>query len=232
MLMLDELKRAVCAANLRLVAEGLVFQTWGNVSAVDRAAGVLVIKASGVPYEGMGPEHMVVVSLETGKVVEGELRPSSDMPTHLELYRAWPAIGGVAHTHSLYATAWAQASREIPPLGTTHADFCATEIPVTRRLKPEEIRSDYEANTGRIIVERFARLDPVEVPAVLVSEHGPFTWGADAAAAVTAAAVLERVAHIASETLHIEPHTKPVEKELLDRHYRRKHGPGAYYGQE
>lgn len=230
--MLDELKELVCDANLRLLDEGLVFQTWGNVSAVDRASGNLVIKASGVPYDEMSPEHMVVVSLETGKAVEGDFRPSSDMPTHLELYRAWPLIGGVAHTHSLYASAWAQARRAIPALGTTHADFCAMEIPVTRPLTPDEIRGPYEINTGKVIVERFAQLDPLHVPAVLVAEHGPFAWGADADAAVTAASILERIAWMASETLRIDPNPHPVSQVLLDRHYQRKHGPNAYYGQE
>ena len=230
--MLEKLKQQVCAANLRLAAEGLVFQSWGNVSGVDRARGVLVIKASGVPYAGMAPEHMVTVSLETGRTVDGKLRPSSDMPTHLELYRAWPALGGVAHTHSLFATAFAQALKPIPPLGTTHADFCPVEIPVTRRLTPDEIAGPYEINTGKVIVERFAGLDPLTVPAVLVAEHGPFAWGKSPEAAVTAASVLERIAWIATLTFRLDPAVQPIQKPLLDRHYQRKHGPNAYYGQE
>ena len=229
--MLEELKEKVCQANLRLVAEGLVLQTWGNVSGVDRHGGFVVIKPSGVPYDEMSPEHMAVVSLETGEVVEGDLKPSSDTPTHRELYRAFPEIGAVVHAHSLCATAWAQARREIPCLGTTHADFCHGPVPCTRPLKPEEIEPDYEINTGKVIVERFRALDPKAIPAVLVAEHGPFAWGADPAKAVTAAVTLEQVAGIASETLKIDPSAGPISRELLDKHFLRKHGPDAYYGQ-
>jgi L-ribulose-5-phosphate 4-epimerase len=229
---LNELKRAVCEANLALVRSGLVIQTWGNASGIDRERGLVVIKPSGVPYDGMKPEHMVTVSLETGKVVEGSLKPSSDTPTHLVLYRAFPTIGGVVHTHSLYATAWAQACRGIPSYGTTQADYWYGDVPCTRLLKPKEIKTDYEANTGRVIVETFKKLDPLRNPAVLVASHGPFTWGADVNAAVHNAEVLEFVARLASETLRINPKTKPMQSSLLDKHFLRKHGPNAYYGQK
>jgi L-ribulose-5-phosphate 4-epimerase len=229
--MLEQLKTDVCQANLDLVAEGLVIQTWGNVSGIDRERGLVVIKPSGVPYDGMKPRHMVVVSLETGKVVEGTLKPSSDTPTHLVLYRAFPKIGGVVHTHSLYATAWAQAREGIPSYGTTQADYWYGEVPCTRLLTPREIKADYEANTGHVIVERFRKLDPLRHPAVLVASHGPFTWGKDAHAAVHNAVVLEFVARLASETLRINPKAKPMQSVLLDKHFLRKHGPGAYYGQ-
>ena len=230
--MLEELKRQVCAANLKLVAEGLVIQTWGNASGLDRDRGLAVIKPSGVPYDGMKPEHMVVVSLKTGKVVEGKLKPSSDTPTHLVLYRAFPKIGGVVHTHSLHATAWAQARRKIPPYGTTQADYWFGEVPCTRALSPREIKDDYEAHTGQVIVETFRKLDPLQHPAVLVAGHGPFTWGGDVAAAVHNAAVLEFVARLASETLHVNPKVKPMESALLSKHFLRKHGTNAYYGQK
>lgn len=229
--MLEELKDRVCRANLRLVTEGLVMQTWGNVSGLDRKGGFVVIKPSGVPYDEMSPSHMVVVSLETGAVVESDLNPSSDTPTHCELYRAFPDIGGAVHAHSLYATAWAQARREIPCLGTTHADFCHGPVPCTRPLRKEEIERDYEINTGKVIVERFASLDPQSISAVLVAEHGPFAWGASADEAVTSAVTLEQVARIASETLKIDPTAGPISRELLEKHYLRKHGPDAYYGQ-
>jgi L-ribulose-5-phosphate 4-epimerase len=229
--MLEELKQQVCQANLKLVAEGLVVQTFGNVSGIDRASGHVVIKPSGVSYDGMNPGQMVVVSLETGKVVEGGLKPSSDTPTHLVLYRAFPGIGGVVHTHSLYATAWAQARREIPPFGTTHADYFQGPVPCTRPMTPEEIREDYEANTGHVIVERFAGLDALAWPAVLVSSHGPFTWGRTAGAAVDNAIVLEFLARLSSETLRASVRAKPMPRVLLDKHFLRKHGPGAYYGQ-
>jgi L-ribulose-5-phosphate 4-epimerase len=229
--MLEELKDRVCQANLRLAAEGLVMQTWGNVSGVDRKGGFVVIKPSGVSYDEMTPECMVVVSLETGEVVEGDLNPSSDTPTHRELYRAFEGVGGIVHAHSLYATAWAQAQREIPCFGTTHADFCHGPVPCTRPLKPDEIAGDYETNTGKVIVERFASLDPKSIPAVLVAEHGPFAWGAGPDRAVTAAVTLEQVARIASETLRIDPSAGPISPELLNKHFLRKHGPDAYYGQ-
>jgi L-ribulose-5-phosphate 4-epimerase len=230
--MLEKLKAEVCKANLDLVAEGLVIQTWGNVSGIDRAGGNIVIKPSGVPYDGMKPDHMVVVSIETGKVVEGKLNPSSDTPTHLVLYRAFPTIGGVVHTHSLNATAWAQARKKIPSYGTTQADYWYGEVPCTRLLTPKEIKSDYEANTGDVIVETFKKLDPMQHPAVLVASHGPFTWGKDAHDAVHNAVVLEFIARLASETLRINPKTQPMQSVLLDKHFLRKHGPGAYYGQK
>jgi L-ribulose-5-phosphate 4-epimerase len=231
--MLDELKKQVCDANLRLVAEGLVIQTWGNASAIDREHDLVVIKPSGVPYAGMNPGHMVVVSLETGSVVDGGLRPSSDTPTHLMLYRAFKDIGGVVHTHSLYATAWAQAGRGIPAYGTTQADYWHGEVPCTRLLAPKEIKADYETNTGQLIVETFQKLDldPMQHPAVLVARHGPFTWGRDVDEAVQHAAVLEFVARLAGETLRLNPKVKPMPASLLDRHFLRKHGSKAYYGQ-
>ena len=230
--MLDELKADVCKANLDLVREGLVIQTWGNVSGVDRERGLMVIKPSGVPYDGMKPEHMVVVSLESGKVVEGNLRPSSDTPTHLVLYRAFKNIGGVVHTHSLYATAWAQACKGLPAYGTTQADYWYGDVPCTRKMMPGEIKKDYEANTGEVIVETFRKLDPMQHPAVLVASHGPFTWGKDAHDAVHNAVVLEFIARLASETLRINPKVRPMQSALLDKHFLRKHGPGAYYGQK
>lgn len=229
---LKELQRAVWEANLRLVREGLVIETWGNASAVDRERGLVIIKPSGVPYDRMKPEHMVVVRLDTGETVHGRLRPSSDTPTHLVLYRAFPAIGGVVHTHSLYATAWAQACQPIPCYGTTQADYWFGEVPCTRAMKPDEIRQDYEANTGHVIVETFQRLDPLERPAVLVASHGPFTWGRDVHEAVHNAVVLEFVARLASETLRVAPRLRPVSRPLLEKHFLRKHGPNAYYGQK
>ncbi|MGA2220678.1 MAG: L-ribulose-5-phosphate 4-epimerase [Verrucomicrobiia bacterium] len=230
--MLEELKKRVCEANLKLVAEGLVIQTWGNVSGVDRASGNMVIKPSGVPYDRMKPGHMVVVSLETGRVVEGDLKPSSDTPTHRILYRAFKSIGGVVHTHSLYATAWAQARREIPPLGTTHADYFHGPVPCTRLLTAREIKSEYEANTGHVIVEKFRKVDPLRFPGVLVASHAPFAWGETVEKAVENAAVLEHLARLASETLRVKPSVRPMQKVLLDKHFLRKHGPGAYYGQK
>lgn len=229
--MLEQLKKAVCQANLDLVKEGLVIQTWGNASGIDRNRGLVVIKPSGVPYAGMKPRHMVVVSLKTGTVVEGGFRPSSDTPTHLELYRALREIGGVVHTHSLYATAWAQAGREIKSFGTTQADYWQGDVPCTRLLSPKEIRTDYEKNTGRIIVERLEGLDPLHHPAVLVASHGPFSWGRDVREAVHNAAVLEFVARLAAETLQINSRVKPLQPALLAKHFLRKHGPHAYYGQ-
>ena len=230
--MVEELKKRVCAANLKLVEAGLVVQTFGNASALDRQTGNIVIKPSGVSYEGMKPEHMVVVSLETGKVVEGELNPSSDAPTHLVLYRAFKGIAGIVHTHSLYATAWAQARREIPALGTTHADYWYGPVPCTRLMKNREISTNYEANTGHVIVERFAQLDPLTCPAVLVAGHGPFAWGDSIEHAVQCAIILEHIALLASETLRLRPELKPMQRALLNKHFLRKHGPAAYYGQE
>ena len=230
--MLEKLKAEVCKANLDLVAEGLVIQTWGNASGIDRERGLVVIKPSGVAYDGMKPGHMVVISLKTGRVVEGKLKPSSDTPTHLVLYRAFPKIGGIVHTHSLYATAWAQARRKIPAYGTTQADYWFGEVPCTRALTPREIRSDYEANTGRVIVETFRKSNPLEQPAVLVAGHGPFTWGRDVAEAVHNAGVLEFIARLAGETLRLNPKTKPIPPALLGKHFLRKHGTKAYYGQK
>ena len=230
--MLEELKSQVCEANLDLVKEGLVIQTWGNASGVDRERGLVVIKPSGVPYAGMKPGHMVVVSLADGKVVEGNLKPSSDTPTHLVLYRAFKEIGGVVHTHSLYATAWAQAKKALPSYGTTQADYWHGDVPCTRRMKPSEIKNDYEAKTGDVIVETFKKVDPMQHPAVLVASHGPFTWGKDAHDAVHNASVLEFIARLNSETLRINPRTPPMQPVLLDKHFLRKHGPGAYYGQQ
>lgn len=228
---LEELRRRVCQANLDLVREGLVVHTFGNVSAIDRERGVVLIKASGVPYDGMTPEHMVPVSLATGQVLGSTLRPSSDTPTHLELYRAFPRVGGVVHTHSLHATAWAQARREIPVLGTTHADYFDGPVPCTRPLNAEEIRHDYEASTGRVIAEHLRGMDPIRRAAILVASHGPFAWGRTVEDAVHNAAMLEFVARLARETLAIAPGTEPVPTELLDKHFSRKHGPAAYYGQ-
>ncbi len=229
--MLDQLKEQVWRANLDLVAEGLVIRTWGNVSGVDRTAGVMAIKPSGVQYKNMRPKHIVLVSLDTGEVREGGFRPSSDTPTHLELYRAFRGIGGIAHTHSTMATAWAQACQEIPALGTTHADYFHGAIPCTRSMRDQEILGDYEKNTGKVIIERFAGLDPLHCPAVLVANHGPFAWGKTAAQAADNAGVLEHVALLAARTLQIFPFTKPMPQVLLDKHFFRKHGPGAYYGQ-
>src|ERR1035441_6565227 len=229
--MLERLKRDVCQANLDLVRAGLVIQTWGNASGIDRQRGLVVIKPSGVPYDGMMPKHMVVVSLQTGKVVEGRLKPSNDTATHLVLYRAFPGIGGIVHTHSLYATAWAQAKKELPSYGTTQADYWYGDVPCTRLLTIGEIRSDYEANTGHVIVERFRKLDPTQHPAVLVASHGPFAWGKDVADAVHNATVLESVARLASETLRINPNLKPMQSALLGKHFLRKHGANATYGQ-
>ena len=229
--MLERLKSDVCRANLDLVKAGLAIQTWGNASGIDRQRGLVVIKASGVPYEGMMPRHMVVVSLQSGKVVEGGLKPSSDTATHLVLYRAFPGIGGIVHTHSLYATAWAQAKKDLPSYGTTQADYWYGDVPCTRLLTTGDIRSDYEANTGQVIVERFRKLDPMQHPAVLVASHGPFAWGKDVADAVHNATVLEFVARLASETLRISPKLKPMQSALLDKHFLRKHGTNATYGQ-
>jgi L-ribulose-5-phosphate 4-epimerase len=202
------------------------------VSGVDRASGNLVIKPSGVPYAQMKPEQMVVVSLETGAVVDGDLKPSSDTPTHRALYLAFDSIGGVVHTHSLYGTAWAQAQMDIPAFGTTHADYFDGPIPCTRPMTPAEIEGEYEWNTGEVIIERFADLHALHFPGVLVASHAPFTWGESAAKAVENAVVLENVARMASETLRLNPHAQPMPRVLLDKHFKRKHGPSAYYGQK
>ena len=229
--MLEQLKRAVCAANLALVKEGLAIQTWGNASALDRKRGLVVIKPSGVSYAIMTSRQMVVVDLKSGRVVEGKLKPSSDTLTHLALYRNFRGVGGIVHTHSLFATAWAQTCRAVPALGTTHADYFHGPVPCTRRLRPSEIASDYEANTGEVIIETFARRDPLECPAVLVANHGPFAWGRSVEEAVHHALVLEHLVRLAGETLRVRPSAKPMQRALLDKHFFRKHGPQAYYGQ-
>lgn len=231
--MLQELKRQVYEANMLLPKYGLVTFTWGNVSAIDRESGLFVIKPSGVEYESMKPEDMVVMDLN-GNRVEGKLRPSSDTPTHLELYKAFPEIGGIVHTHSSYATSWAQAGRSIPCYGTTHADYIYGEVPCVRCLTKEEIDEAYETNTGKLIVSEFKRSkkEIMAVPAVLCKNHGPFTWGKDAKDAVHNAVVLEEVAKMAYRTESINSKVEPAPQELLDKHYYRKHGAGAYYGQE
>lgn len=227
------LREAVWRANLDLVEAGLVVLTWGNASGADRAAGVMAIKPSGVSYAEMRPDDMVVLSLESGEVVEGSLRPSSDTPTHLHLYREFPAVGAVVHTHSRHAVSWAQADRDIPCFGTTHADHFYGPIPVTRRMREEEIRERYEHNTGVVIVERFRQggIDAAQVPGVLVAGHAPFAWGPTPAKAVENAIVLEATAQMALNTLLLDPSARPIEQALLDKHFLRKHGAGAYYGQ-
>ncbi|HIS15833.1 MAG TPA: L-ribulose-5-phosphate 4-epimerase [Candidatus Scatomorpha merdavium] len=231
--MLEALKEEVCRANLLLPEHGLVTFTWGNVSGVDRESGMMVIKPSGVDYEGMSPEDMVVVSLETGERVEGRWKPSSDTATHVALYNAFPTLGGVVHTHSRWATSFAQAGRGIPAFGTTQGDYFYGEIPVTRKMTPEEIEGSYELETGNVIIETFRerRIDPDQVPAALVYSHGPFAWGKDAMNAVHNAVVLEEVAFMAFHAMALTPGLPPMQQELLDKHYLRKHGPGAYYGQ-
>lgn len=230
--MLEKLKQSVYEANMELPRRGLVTYTWGNVSGIDREKGLVVIKPSGVRYEELTPDKLVVLDLD-GKVVEGELNPSSDTKTHLVLYREFPALGGVVHTHSPCAVAWAQAGRDIPCYGTTHADYFYGPVPCARALTPEEIDEDYERNTGRVIVEEFrARgIEPAHVPAVICRSHGPFAWGADAAEAVYHAAVLEEVAHMALLTLAVDADAMPAPQHLQDKHFMRKHGPQAYYGQ-
>ena len=229
--MLEQLKEKVLKANLQLPKHGLVTFTWGNVSEIDRESGLIVIKPSGVEYDEMKAEHMVVVDLD-GNVVEGNLRPSSDTPTHIELYKAFPEIGGVIHTHSTWATSWAQAGRSIPAYGTTHADYFYGPIPTTRQLTKEEVEEAYEKNTGTVIIEAFEGKDPKAVPGVVVRCHGPFAWGKDANEAVHNAVVMERAAEMALKTEMLNPEAKPIEQYLLDKHYMRKHGPNAYYGQK
>jgi L-ribulose-5-phosphate 4-epimerase len=228
--MLDDLKEQVCQANLDLVAQGLVTLTWGNVSGRSDDGKLVVIKASGVAYSNMRPEHMVVVDLE-GNVVEGDMRPSSDTPTHVLLYQAFPGIGGITHTHSRYATIFAQARMEIPCLGTTHADHFYGSVPVTRPLTENEVSEAYEANTGHVIIERFAGIDPWAMPAVLVAGHAPFAWGKNAAKSVENAVALEAVAEMAWGTRQLVSPPPELESYVLEKHYRRKHGPDAYYGQ-
>lgn len=229
--MLEDLKFEVFKANLMLPKHGLVTFTWGNVSAVDRASGMIVIKPSGVEYDEMSPDSMVVVDLESGKVAEGKYKPSSDTPTHLELYRAFENIGGVCHTHSRWATSFAQAGTGIIPMGTTHADYFYGEIPCTRAMTPAEIGGEYEKETGTVIIEAFKGIDPMTIPAVLVKSHGPFTWGKNAAESVHNAVVLEEAAFMNYHAMEINPQVKYMQQELLDRHYLRKHGANAYYGQ-
>ena len=228
--MLDQLREQVLDANLEIHRRQLALYTWGNASGIDRDRGLVVIKPSGVSYEDLAPDALVVVNLD-GEPVEGDLSPSTDLLTHLELYKAWPVIGGVAHTHSPCACAWAQASREIPCLGTTHADHFYGPVPVTASLTANEIAAGYERSTGCSIVRRFETLDPVAVPAVLCANHGPFTWGATAKKAVYHSAVLEECARMAMWTVGLRPDVPPIPSALLDKHYLRKHGPDAYYGQ-
>lgn len=230
--MLEELKRKVLKANLDLVKNGLVLYTWGNVSEMDRASGLLVIKPSGVSYDGMTEEDMVVVDLG-GNVVEGKWRPSSDTPTHIEFYKAFPDVNGVTHTHSTFATSWAQAGRDIPFYGTTHADYFYGDIPCARSLTQEEIEGEYEKNTGLVIVERFQKdsIKPLEVPGVLIKSHGVFAFGKDAAASVYNATVIEEVAKMAFITESVNPKVQRADRFMMEKHYLRKHGKNAYYGQ-
>jgi L-ribulose-5-phosphate 4-epimerase len=229
--MLDELKKRVCEANRRLAADQLVTQTWGNASAIDRHRGWVVIKPSGLAYAALKPDDMVVVSLHGGRVIDGRLKPSSDIPAHLVLYEAFKEIGGVVHTYSFFATAWAQACRAIPVFGTSHADFFSAPIPCTRRLTSREIEKHYEANTARAILECFTKLDPLACPAVLVANHGPYAWGRTVEEAIRHGAVLEQLARLASETLRIDPRSEPLQNALLKKHFFRKFGPKASYGQ-
>lgn len=231
--MLEKLKEEVYKANMELPAKGLVLFTWGNVSAIDREKGLVVIKPSGVDYDKMKAKDMVVVDLD-GKVVEGELNPSSDTPTHVELYKKFPNIGGIVHTHSTNATIWAQSGRDIPAYGTTHADYFYGPIPCTRKMTPEEIKGEYEKETGTVIIETFEKrnIDPKFVPAVVVHSHGPFTWGKNAAEAVYNSVVLEELSKMAIYTEQINKDIKPMQQELLDKHFLRKHGENAYYGQK
>ena len=230
--MLETLKEQVCEANLELVRRGVVIYTWGNVSGVDREKGLMVIKPSGVDYDGMRPEDMVVVDLTTGETVEGQYKPSSDTATHLELYRAFPAIGGITHTHSINAVAFAQAGLDIPALGTTHADYFYGAIPCTRELTQGEVEEAYEVNTGKVIIEciRERGIDPIAIPGIVVKNHGPFAWGKDAAGSVYHAVVMDVVAEMNLKTLMLNPDAN-MKQYILDKHYMRKHGPNAYYGQ-
>jgi len=229
--MYEELREAVCQANIELHSRKLVICTWGNVSGIDRAKRVIAIKPTGVSYDELTADKMVLLDLD-GNVIEGGLRPSSDTPTHLELYRNFEAVGGICHTHSLNATIWAQACREIPCLGTTHADYFYGPIPVTEAMAESEIRNNYELNTGKLIIRRFADLDPMKMAAVLVANHGLFTWGSTPEDAVEAAFVLEQIATMALGTMTINPNQGQISKPLLDKHYLRKHGKNAYYGQK
>ena len=231
--MLEELRKAVWEANMELPRRNLVTYTWGNVSGIDREKGLIVIKPSGVEYEDLTPEKLVIVDLDNN-IVEGNLNPSSDTKTHVELYRAFPTLGGIVHTHSPHAVAWAQAGRDIPCYGTTHADYIYGPVPCARSLTAEEVEEDYERNTGKVIIETFTErgLDPKAVPGVICRNHGPFTWGKDAAQAVYHAVVLEEVAKMAMYTITIDPNTPSAPQHVQDKHYMRKHGPNAYYGQK
>lgn len=229
--MLYELKQAVLEANLELPKKGLVTYTWGNVSGIDRENNLIVIKPSGVPYEELRLEHLVVLDLD-GKQIEGKLKPSSDTPTHLVIYKNFKDVGGIVHTHSRWATTWAQAGKAIPALGTTHADYFYGEVPCTRRMTAEEIQGEYEKETGNVIVETFRGLNPVSMPGVLVNSHGPFAWGKDAFDAVHNAVVLEEVAMMAYHTCLLTPDIEEIAQVLLDKHFLRKHGADAYYGQK
>ncbi len=229
-MLLEQLKEEVLEANLQLPKHHLVTFTWGNASGIDRNRGLVVIKPSGVPYEELKTEHLVVVDLD-GNIAEGTCKPSSDTPTHLALYRAFPSIGGIVHTHSPWATSWAQAGRPIPPLGTTHADYFYGEIPCTRQMTAEEIRGDYELETGHVIIETFKQRNPAHVPGVLVYQHAPFSWGKDVKEAVYHAVVLEEVAKMAYHTLTLNPGCQAINPSLLNKHFLRKHGANAYYGQ-
>lgn len=228
---IEKLKREVLEANLQIVRQGLVVSTFGNASGILRSEGLVAIKPSGVDYSTLSAADLVVTDLE-GRVVEGTLRPSSDLATHLVLYRSFPEIGGVVHTHSRFATAWAQAHKEIPCLGTTHADYFHGSVPLTDSMRPEEIQDRYEENTGHVIVRRFNGLDPRRFPAVLVAGHGPFAWGDSAEAAAHCAVLLEEIARISYYTATLNPSVSPISQALLDKHFLRKHGPGAYYGQK
>ena len=229
--MLEKLKEEVYKANMLLPKYKLITFTWGNVSGIDRESGIMAIKPSGVEYDLLRPEDMVLVDVNTGKKVEGDLNPSSDTPTHVELYKAFPNIGGVVHTHSRWATSFAQAGVGIQPMGTTQGDYFYGEIPCTRAMTPEEIRGEYEKETGKVIIETFNGVDPMSIPAVLVKSHGPFTWGKDAHEAVHNSVVLEEVAFMNYHALTIAPTAGRMQQELLDKHYLRKHGANAYYGQ-
>ena len=231
--MLEALKQAVYEANMELPQRGLVTYTWGNVSGIDRETGYVVIKPSGVDYEDLTPDKLVVLDLD-GNIIEGNLNPSSDTKTHLELYKAYPQLGGIVHTHSPYAVGWAQAGKDIPAYGTTHADYFYGPVPCARHLTPEEVEEDYERNTGKVIVETFTErgINPVHVPAVICRSHGPFTWGKDAKQAVYHAVVLEEVAKMSLFTAQINPQCPPAPQHILDKHFMRKHGPNAYYGQK
>ena len=231
--MLENLKKAVYEANMELPRRGLVTYTWGNVSGIDRETGLVVIKPSGVDYENLTPDDLVVLNLD-GEIVEGKLNPSSDTKTHLELYKAFQQLGGIVHTHSPYAVAWAQAGEDIPCYGTTHADYFYGPVPCARHLTQEELDEDYEKNTGKVIIEEFTarNIDPVAVPAVICHSHGPFTWGKNAAQAVYHAVVLEEVAKMAAYTRTVKPDAAPAPQHVVNKHYMRKHGPNAYYGQK